>query len=313
MLAPATFDSLVSLMQCPCCGSGLTRQDTCDACGTEFPIQDGVRSYIPENASREVTYTFTSRRSTPGPEFEAALHYPEQCGASGGVYHLDRAHLAVMGELHYGARILEIGCGGGQMRDFVAHKGISYVGVDISANERVTEDLKQFGGPDLLADAHFLPFADNSFDLVYSSALTEHLASPYLVAQEVFRVLKPGGYYLGNGSFLEPWHDASYFHMSVLGAFEFLTQAGFKVDNVWPGKGYSGFRALMTMGNRITQKTVFLGEALHSLYKLGNALRGKLKGEPRTIVDDARISGATDWIAHKSAPTELVRLRQIYP
>ena len=301
MNAPTKFDVLLPLLACPKCQADLHRVEACDNCSAEFPVQDGVRSYIPHDAVRDVTYRFTSARSTPGPGFEAALSYPPQCGAAGNVYHLDLAHLAVIDRLSPGARVLEIGCGGGQMREFLASRGIAYIGVDISANERVTADLQVHGGPDLLCDAHFLPFRDQSFDLVYSSAVTEHLASPYLVAQEVFRTLKPGGHYLGNGSFLEPWHDASYFHMSVLGAFEFLTQAGYEVDHVWPGKGYSGYRALMTMGNRATQRTVFLGEALHSLYRFSNNLRARLKGVPRSIVDDARVAGATDWIAHRPA------------
>jgi ubiquinone/menaquinone biosynthesis C-methylase UbiE len=38
-----------------------------------------------------------------------------------------------------------------------------------------------------------LPFADNSFDLVLSHALFEHLANPVRAIQELLRVLRPGG------------------------------------------------------------------------------------------------------------------------
>lgn len=39
-------------------------------------------------------------------------------------------------------------------------------------------------------DGHFLPFKDNSFNIVHSSHLIEHLTFPYLALQEFFRVAK---------------------------------------------------------------------------------------------------------------------------
>jgi ubiquinone/menaquinone biosynthesis C-methylase UbiE len=79
------------------------------------------------------------------------------------------------------------------MRAYPNATGDRYIGVDISKTP-MSANLQRHGGPDLLADAHFLPFADRSFDVVYSAVLTGHAASPYLVAQQVRRVLKPGGF-----------------------------------------------------------------------------------------------------------------------
>jgi ubiquinone/menaquinone biosynthesis C-methylase UbiE len=199
--------------------------------------------------------------------------------------------------------MLEIGCGGGQMRSLVESRGIKYVGTDIS-KRRVSAGLQAHGGPDLLCDAHFLPFAGESFDLVYSAAVTEHLACPHLVVQQVRRVLKPGGSYLGNVSFLEPWHDDSFFHMTPLGVFELLSQAEFEVEHIWPGQGYSGYRAIMRMGNKATQSVAFLGDSLYWLYRSGSRLRDLLKrsstaGQDRGLVDAARVAGATDWVARR--------------
>lgn len=47
-----------------------------------------------------------------------------------------------------------------------------------------------------VADAQHLPFADASFDGVFSINLLEHLPDPSLFAYEAFRVLRPGGHFL---------------------------------------------------------------------------------------------------------------------
>ncbi|MEL7691455.1 class I SAM-dependent methyltransferase [Citromicrobium bathyomarinum] len=40
-----------------------------------------------------------------------------------------------------------------------------------------------------------LPYGDNTFDVIYSSWVLEHVADPAQVARELLRVLKPGGYF----------------------------------------------------------------------------------------------------------------------
>ena len=46
---------------------------------------------------------------------------------------------------------------------------------------------------DYVADAHNLPFSANSFDYIFSLAVFEHLHTPWKAAEEIHRVLKPGG------------------------------------------------------------------------------------------------------------------------
>ncbi len=72
---------------------------------------------------------------------------------------------------------------------------------------------------DVVADAHALPFKDNSIGMVYATAVFEHLHSPWVAAQEIWRVLKPGGYALVDCNFVFPFHGfpAVYFNASAEG------------------------------------------------------------------------------------------------
>ena len=293
---------LLSLLICPACSTPLQSYSDCTACGANYSESDGTPVIIPTAAARKVSFDFSQGRSTAGAQFQDCFSYPPRCGAAGSEnpYHLDLAHLDILEQLSSGSSVLEIGCGGGQMRTYLESKQLRYVGIDISKT-RVYEHLQLYGGPDLLCDSHFLPFNQGSFDIVYSAAVTEHLACPYLAAQEVARVLKPGGYYLGNVSFLEPWHDDSFFHMSPLGVFELLTQADFEVIHIWPSKGYSGFKAIPSMGNKATRPLTFLGDIMYFMYNSGNRLRVLVKSpDPKgNITDSARVAGATDWIARR--------------
>lgn len=67
-----------------------------------------------------------------------------------------------------------------------------------------------FRNTDLVADAHVLPFKDESFDLVIAMNAFEHYASPETVTGEIHRVLRPGGRVFIHTAFLQPLHEAPY-------------------------------------------------------------------------------------------------------
>lgn len=118
-----------------------------------------------------------------------------------------------------GAVALDLGCADTIHRPILEHAGYQYVGVDFD-HERAP----------LLADAHCLPFADDSFDLVFTVAVFEHLRNPLRAMREVARVLKPGGELLGSVAFLEPFHARSYFHHSALGVLELFEGSGLTAE-----------------------------------------------------------------------------------
>ena len=91
--------------------------------------------------------------------------------------HLDKLGLS-------NARVLEIGCGRGQLQEAAA----GYVGFDISQ-----ESGRNFAKPFVCGVAEALPFADQTFDVVMSFTVLEHLVCPETALTEICRVLKKGG------------------------------------------------------------------------------------------------------------------------
>jgi SAM-dependent methyltransferase len=232
-------------------------------------------------------------------DFARCFRFPPRYGEiPRGPVRLDYGHLWILEQLPKGSSILDIGCGGGQMREFVRAMGHTYTGTDISA-DRVESKLLEFGGPDIICDAHELPLASGAYDAVYSAAVMEHIACPVLVAQQISRVLKPGGFYLGGASFLEPWHDESYFHMSPLGVYQTLKQANLQPEFIWADAAYSGYYALMKMGNKATRPAAFIGSLISRLYFAGNTVRRLVKRKGDLISEAARVAGGIDWIARK--------------
>ncbi|CAM2008665.1 class I SAM-dependent methyltransferase [Acanthopleuribacter pedis] len=67
-------------------------------------------------------------------------------------------------------------------------------------------DIDDFPGVDVVADAHQLPFRDNSFAGVVCEVVLEHVRDPHRVIAEAFRTLKPGGSAFFIAPFLFPYH-----------------------------------------------------------------------------------------------------------
>lgn len=98
-----------------------------------------------------------------------------------------------------GKAVLEIGVGLGADHEQFARGGAVLTGVDITprAVSRTAERFALMGlSSDIqVANAEQLPFADNSFDHVYSWGVLHHTPNTPKAIAEALRVLKPGGHY----------------------------------------------------------------------------------------------------------------------
>jgi SAM-dependent methyltransferase len=65
-------------------------------------------------------------------------------------------------------------------------------------------DICPFSGVDVLGDAHDLPFRSEAFRLCILSAVLQYCSSPTRVAEEIFRVLAPGGIAVIDAPFMQP-------------------------------------------------------------------------------------------------------------
>lgn len=110
---------------------------------------------------------------------------------AGALEFLDRMALAP------GTRLLDVGCGAGQIAIPAARAGVRITGVDIAENliehargRAATEGLTASFD---VGDAEALPYPDGQFDVVVSLIGAMFAPRPERVAAELIRVARPGG------------------------------------------------------------------------------------------------------------------------
>jgi len=103
----------------------------------------------------------------------------------------------IVEHLDAGSRVLDVGCGEGQVARVATEvKGCRVVGVDPAVTQ-VAEARRRGGGPTYLqGSAMALGVAAASFDAAVACLVFEHIAEVDAALDEVARVLRPGGRFL---------------------------------------------------------------------------------------------------------------------
>ncbi len=99
-----------------------------------------------------------------------------------------------------------------------------------------TIDINAKYEPDILADVHNLPIPTNSADGVICKAVLEHVKNPFLVTDEVYRILKSGGKCFAYVPFLYPYHGNDYWRFTEDG-IRYLFRKFSKIE-ICPVRGH---------------------------------------------------------------------------
>ena len=104
------------------------------------------------------------------------------------------AMLSFLGDV-VGKRVLDIGCGAGQLSLALSQQNASVIGIDVSS--RMVELAKKRLGNQIEFRVHDLsqplPFEDSSFDIVVASLVMHYLEDWIPALREIRRVLTPQG------------------------------------------------------------------------------------------------------------------------
>ncbi len=195
---PENAVSRPSPLHCPDC-LGPLRGDVagpslvCASCAREYSVDAGIPRLIGQKSQLNASEVATQDQVSD--QYDQ-VRYKRVSSVK---YHEDTMAQLVELAAPRGV-LLDDGCGTGAFLEFVRRRGTPverYVGIDVSRGmlAHAKRRLDASGNSHVLvqADACRLPFASDTFDVVYARALLHHLPEPLLGVREIARVLKPGG------------------------------------------------------------------------------------------------------------------------
>jgi SAM-dependent methyltransferase len=187
------MDGFRELLACPACAGPLSAAWACRVCGVRFETADGIPGLrLPGDGRTETVRRFYEAAPFPGyPPRDSLQILRARADRSTFARLLDRA---AAGD----ARIVEIGCGTGQMCLYLARADRVVIGADLAraslllgaaAARRFGLERVQFVETDLQRPG----LKAGAFDIVYASGVLHHTADPRTSFARVARLARPGG------------------------------------------------------------------------------------------------------------------------
>jgi hypothetical protein len=176
-------------------------------------------------------------------------------------------------------------------KSYLEYAGFIYISIDYDSPNAM-----------ILADAHALPFCENSFDCITNLAVMEHIEFPFIAGRELYRILNINGRMLGVVAFLQQHHMSSWYHFTHFGVYSWLTNSGFsekkiKIDAA--DKKYHGiFNTASLIGLPILIKNLFL-YPIYFLHRILWKIYAMKNGDNFEKVRHLQTTGAIHFIADK--------------
>lgn len=187
---------------CPGCRAELslsTTRFTCPSCGRIYPVVDDVPRFVPD---QEYTSSFGFEwHRHPGTQVDSVSGTTRSRDTFARKTGLGSNELA-------GRLVLDVGVGSGRFAEIATGLGASVVGIDLSRAAEIAH--RNLGSHALISQADLFrsPFADETFDIVYSIGVLHHTPDTRAATEAIARLVKPGGilaiwvYQRGRGYFL---------------------------------------------------------------------------------------------------------------
>jgi SAM-dependent methyltransferase len=187
------MDAFRELLACPACAGALSADWRCRRCGARFDATDGIPDLrLPGGERTDTVRRFYETAPFPGyPPRDSLTALRARAEHNAFVRLLDRA---IAGD----ARIVEVGCGTGQMCLYLARADRVVIGADLTrASLRLGAAAAQRFGLDRVGfvetDLRRPGLAAGAFDVVYSAGVLHHTPNPRESFASVARLARPGG------------------------------------------------------------------------------------------------------------------------
>jgi SAM-dependent methyltransferase/uncharacterized protein YbaR (Trm112 family) len=214
---PDVETPLLELLRCPFCRATLADDGAalrCGGCGRTFVVENGIPLMLHEDlpGAREklgeaVGWVEKARAEgwyEPSDEVDAVLPFVNRELGWNDLVWLANGHSfqvlldRYVGDLR-GLRVLEVGAAKAWAARFWRERDCEFVATDILADDKIGLGRGAFYGDfgRVQADGEHLPFADETFDVVYCVATLHHALDLRRMVAEMARVARPGAVVAG--------------------------------------------------------------------------------------------------------------------
>jgi len=181
------------LLACPTCQGALDQDWSCVDCGSRYAVKDEIPDLrLPGDHCTDTVRQFYEQAPFPGYRPRDSL---EALRARA-----ERSEFARLldAAIPADARILEIGCGTGQMSLYLASAERQVIGADVTraSLQLGAAAARRFGvtGVQFVeTDLHNPGLRSGAFDVVYASGVLHHTRNPQQSLEAILPLLRPGG------------------------------------------------------------------------------------------------------------------------